>query len=584
MALCVNAQRNDNYQPLNPNVDFQSSELPVVTISTGNQTIDRQETIAANVVVSPGIDNRIHSFDGKAQLSYYGAEIFTHQAKKSFHLTTTDGTEWLLMAFYSDRSLMRAQLTNTLARQFIPTLPVSGHCEVVVDGVYYGLYQIIQSSLSFEADMADYLIAAEVAHDADSYRFNIEGEDKDSQSLTVALLNTYLGYGNNYADEGYRTDTWIYKENSLLQAQDDPWWIPAVWTELTSDGDFKSLLRERWTNLRASTYNDEHIEAVIDSMATLLKSCGALDRDSQAWPVWGRRVWPNHYTVQSFDEEVAAMKEWLSERLAWIDTNINAAEVIVNREPLTVKSGFNADVVVEATPASTHVNADLDDNNFVFYSAAYRSDGGLPADGAFHSDDSDVDYQLADYTKNNVLRLGSKGATGTLTLSSPTTMSQLFIVAMGGNGSGSYTITVNYADGTTTRQSMEVSDWGYGGGVLSMYRMLSTNGSVSTSHDWSLYEDSIAVDNTKSVVSLTFTSTSDPSWEGYQPIVSIFALSAMTEKVVNNIMPTTLDPFVVERTEYYDTSGRRLIRPKHGLNIIVEYGGNQQVRRRIVTL
>ena len=560
---------------------FANAQIPVVTIATDNQTIDRQEAI--NVTVSIQSPNAPTTNSQNAQLKYWGREEFTHQAKKSFQVVTADGVERWLIAIYSDRSYMRSQITNVLARPSILTLPWSGYCELILDGVYYGIYLLLESPATVSVDMTDYLIAAELAHDADCYRFNVLGEDADTQTMLLPLLNTYLGYGNNFADEGYRTDTWVYQENKLLQAQDDPWRVPAVWEQLAADADFRAQLRQRWVEARRGVLSNDHIMQVVDSLSELLKSSGALERDAQAWPVWGRRLWPNYRVAMSFDDEVLALKQWLRDRLEWMDTRMTADEIIVRREPLTIVSGFNADVVVEALPAASHVNADLDDNNYVFYSADYREDGGLPSDGRFHSEESGVSYQLADYDADNVLRLGSHGSSGTLRLSSPYTMSQLYIIAMGGNGSGSYKLTVNYTDGTTASHNLNVNDWGVSGGVLSMYRMLSSNGTVSPYNEWSVFEDSVSVDNSKQVASVSFISTSEPSWEGYQPVVSIFALSAQTEQVISDVPSKPIAPFTVERIYYYDLNGRQLSEPQRGTNIVVEQG-NGQTRRRVVMI
>ena len=577
----THAQSSDNYQPINPNVVLQSSTLPVVTIKTGSQTIDRQTAVEVSVSLQLNGNSTFRPAEGDASLKYWGREAFTHQAKKSFQIVTADGIERWLIALYSDRSYLRSQLTTTLARPFMPDLPVCGHCELVLDGVYYGLYLLLESPTTVSVDMTDYLIAAEMAHDVDCYRFNAEKEDADTQTMLLPLLNTYLGYGNNYAAEGYRTDSWVYQENKLLQAQDDPWKVPIVWAQMTADSEFKAHLRQRWAEQRAGGYSDNRIMEVVDSLAQMLKASGALDRDAQAWPLWGRCLWPNHHVAQSFEDEVLSLKKWITERLAWMDTSMTADEIVIRREPLTIVSGFNADVIVEALPAASHVNADLDDNHFVFFSADCQDDGGLPSDGHLRSEESDVEYQLADYDVNNVLRLGKKGALGTLVLETPIAMSQLFIVAMGGNGDGSYKLTVNYSDGSKAEHNLNVADWGNGGGILSLYRMLSTDGSVSPYHEWYVYEDSVVVDNSKKVTSLSFVSTSELSWDGYQPVVSIFALSAQTEQVISSVKSIEPVPFVVERTVYYDLSGRQLSAPRRGANIVVEYG-NGQVRRRVL--
>ena len=48
----------------------------------------------------------------------------------------------------------------------------------------------------------------------------------------------------------------------------------------------------------------------------------AFDNNSQAWPRWGVWVWPNKYVAESYDDEVSYLKQWLHDRLAWMDETL----------------------------------------------------------------------------------------------------------------------------------------------------------------------------------------------------------------------------------------------------------------------
>ena len=577
LTATATAQRADqNYCPPKTDVTLTESTLPIVRITTGNATLSRQQAIKATVNIGG-------ESIGEADVMWWGDCQFTHQPKKpiSIQETAAAGRQWRLYALSGDRSVIRAALTRVLARQLSPQLPKLRHCEVTLDGIYYGLY-LIEEVQQSEMSMEDYLVAAELAHDTECYRFGTSSESAEQQTMQVALLDTWTGYGNNYGEDGWRSDTWIYRQNQTLNALCDPWRVPTVWEQLTQDGDFRKQLRQRWSTLRTKHYSDDRITAVVDSLTSLLTTSGALDRDTEAWQLWGRRVWPNKEAATDFDTEIATLKSWIQKRTAWLDQQLSGDEIIERRSPLAIASGWNADVIAEAEPASTHVNADLDDNGFVFYSKALRASGGLPADGSIVSDASGVSYQLNDYTKDNILRLAAKGSTGTLTLTAPTTMSRLYVLAMGGNGSGSYQLTIRYADGTTGTASRNVSDWSEGGGVITANRMLSSNGSVNSYYSWYIYEDSVDIDSSKQVETLTFTSTSELGWDGYQPVVSIFALSALTQQVISGIEETRIDDFGPVVREYYDMQGRRLPHMQRGMQIVVERTARGKVSSRKV--
>lgn len=62
--------------------------------------------------------------------------------------------------------------------------------------------------------------------------------------------------------------------------------------------------------------------AVVDSLANVLTSHGAEQRNSQAWPRWGRYVWPNYYVAGNYADEVAWLKQWIINRIAWMDQEL----------------------------------------------------------------------------------------------------------------------------------------------------------------------------------------------------------------------------------------------------------------------
>jgi hypothetical protein len=63
--------------------------------------------------------------------------------------------------------------------------------------------------------------------------------------------------------------------------------------------------------------------ATVDSLAAVLTANGAVNRNSQAWPRWGRWVWPNYHVAYSFADEVAWLKQWLKDRIAWMDQQLD---------------------------------------------------------------------------------------------------------------------------------------------------------------------------------------------------------------------------------------------------------------------
>lgn len=168
----------------------------------------------------------------------------------------------------------------------------------------------------------DYQLAMELGHNIDGYRKSCKlykrRDNKDGRFKTV-VWDMNLAYGNCKLRDGWRTDGWIYQSNDLLYSAGEDFLIPFWWTRLNSDEAYQAMLRERWAQYRQSNLSEEALMAVIDSMANELTACGAIDRDSQAWPRWGKYVWPNYYIAKNFDDELSFLKQWLRDRIAWMD-------------------------------------------------------------------------------------------------------------------------------------------------------------------------------------------------------------------------------------------------------------------------
>ena len=63
------------------------------------------------------------------------------------------------------------------------------------------------------------------------------------------------------------------------------------------------------------------INALIDSIVNLTTE--ARQRHFQRWPVLGQYIWPNPDPIpQTYNEEISVLKDWLNNRLIWIDNNI----------------------------------------------------------------------------------------------------------------------------------------------------------------------------------------------------------------------------------------------------------------------
>lgn len=171
----------------------------------------------------------------------------------------------------------------------------------------------------------DYQLMMELGHNVDAYRLSgkfYKRRDSVDPRFKMVMWDMNQAFGNSKIRQGWRTDTWAYQNNDVLHEEKDVYLVPFWWYRLNCDPDYTAQLQARWAEYRHSNMSDERIMATVDSLTTLLTAHGAERRNSQAWPRWGVWVWNNYYVAKSYDDEIAYLKEWLRERLAWMDEQL----------------------------------------------------------------------------------------------------------------------------------------------------------------------------------------------------------------------------------------------------------------------
>ncbi|TSJ41230.1 T9SS type A sorting domain-containing protein [Fluviicola chungangensis] len=138
-----------------------------------------------------------------------------------------------------------------------------------------------------------------------------------------------------------------------------------------------------------------------------------------------------------------------------------------NYTPIAV-TGYNFDVIAEATPAMTTTNTAMDGSDYVLYNQTYGSSfgtgTGLPNNGLITSGSST--YQLAPYTSDNVIFL-STGQTDSLELTTPSSYSSLSFLGFSTEGAGTVLFIIKFTDGSAmVVPSSNLPDWFTGTGAV----------------------------------------------------------------------------------------------------------------------
>ncbi len=172
-------------------------------------------------------------------------------------------------------------------------------------------YRSVVDATSF----IDFFLMQEAANNVDGYvssvYFHKDRDRKDGRLKLGPVWDFDIAYGNCNYNDGEATEGW------RISRQNRPFW----WLRLLEDPLFLLEAGDRWKELRTSVWSDPAIMQHIDSLAVLLRYAGA--RNFQRWKLLGEWVWPNWYVGLTHKDEIAYLKNWMLDRLHWIDENID---------------------------------------------------------------------------------------------------------------------------------------------------------------------------------------------------------------------------------------------------------------------
>jgi hypothetical protein len=170
----------------------------------------------------------------------------------------------------------------------------------------------------------DFQIIQELVNNVDGYRFStFFYKDKDSHGGKLhagPLWDFDLCYGNeDYTDFNLETDIWLYSKFEDIYGGRMHWWA-----RLMEDLSYRGVFISRWKELRKGAFRTDSIMMYLDN--TIASLGKAIDRNFSRWPVIGIYVWPNYFIGETYVDEVNYMKDWITDRLNWIDASITVAE------------------------------------------------------------------------------------------------------------------------------------------------------------------------------------------------------------------------------------------------------------------
>lgn len=150
----------------------------------------------------------------------------------------------------------------------------------------------------------------ELSKNIDGYRLSsFLHKERNGRLKMGPIWDWNLSFGNANYSQGWMPEGWYWP---LISNQDHLWF-----GRLFEDPDFQQQYADRWWQLRTNQFAVSNLLAKVDALAGELQE--AQERNFKRWRILGRPVWPNWYVGRSFADEVDWMKQWIEERVAWID-------------------------------------------------------------------------------------------------------------------------------------------------------------------------------------------------------------------------------------------------------------------------
>lgn len=171
-----------------------------------------------------------------------------------------------------------------------------------------------------DESVADWIIAQEFSRNIDAYKLSVhlyKDVDKRAQlvpwDFDLAFGQPIVAPGAPEPEGAEKSNGWVSERTQFVQ---DVLAIPG----------FAEQVAERWKALREHELADETVFSLIDEYQETLEP--ELEANFERWPLERVRfehVYPPYslYAVDSYQEELERLRRWISDRLAWLDANID---------------------------------------------------------------------------------------------------------------------------------------------------------------------------------------------------------------------------------------------------------------------
>jgi len=198
----------------------------------------------------------------------------------------------------------------------------------------------------------------EIGKHIDAYKLSFfMYKDKDSNGGKLhfgPIWDFNLGFGNFDFACPPQPQGWAFQFRDFCEPY-HPFWVE----KLTEIPQVSHQINCRWAELRTRAWHTDSLMQLIDENVEALNDAQA--RNFERWQVLGVYVWPNDFVGQTYEEEVDFLKNWLTQRLDWMDANMlgNCDFFVANDNILPVQN-----ISIYPNPIDNYLFIKLENNNF----------------------------------------------------------------------------------------------------------------------------------------------------------------------------------------------------------------------------
>ncbi len=193
-----------------------------------------------------------------------------------------------------------------------------------------------------DSSLVDFFIINEITKNADSYLTSTymykDRDDVDGRIKFGPVWDYDLAFGNTSFQNGNIIEGWQFEYNRSVM---NP-------TRYFQDIEFVKMFQKRWYELRSQKYSNDSILGFFDELVNEISF--AQKRNYDIWPVIDQSIfWPGYY-MDSYENEIEITRQWIINRLEWIDNNIDKIYfplVVVNNNQ---KSSISDDLGLKVYP------------------------------------------------------------------------------------------------------------------------------------------------------------------------------------------------------------------------------------------